>query len=236
MSDILGNGLKDYYNGNYTENIITESTISEEDELPLPYLFRSFAEMPKIEQIALSICKGNILDIGCGSGSHSLYLQNNKNLNINAIDISKGATEVAKLRGVKNVYNKNLFEIKEKYDTLLILMNGIGICGKLDRINVFLQHLKSILNKDGQILLDSSDISYMFEKDEEGGFWVNPNEYYGEVEFTMSYKGNKSKVFDWLYLDFNTLLNACHANGLICELILEGDHYDFLVKITNKKN
>ncbi len=232
MSDILGNGLKDYYNGDYTEDIITESTISEQDELPLPYLFRSFNEMPEIEQKALSICKGRVLDIGCGSGSHSLYLQNNKNLIVDAIDISRGATEVARLRGVKNVFNKNIFEIKEKYDTLLILMNGIGICGKLERINLFLQHLKSLLHKNGQIILDSSDISYMFEKDEEGGFWVNPNQYYGEVEFTMTYKGDKSKTFDWLYLDFNTLQNACHANGLLCNLVKEGSHYDFLVKIT----
>ncbi|NQY29869.1 MAG: methyltransferase domain-containing protein [Flavobacteriaceae bacterium] len=232
MSDILGNALLDYYNGNYSEDIITESTISEEDELPSSYLFRSYNEMPAIEQKALALCKGKVLDIGCGSGSHSLFLQNKKKLIVDAIDISRGAIEVAKLRGVHNTFNKNLFEIKETYDTLLLLMNGIGICGKVERINLFLQHLKSILNTNGQILLDSSDISYMFDQDEEGGFWVNPDEYYGEVAFTMSYKGEKSESFDWLYLDFNTLQNACHANGLTCELIQEGEHYDFLARIT----
>jgi len=232
MSDILGNALLDYYNGNYSEDIITESTISEEDELPSSYLFRSYDEMPVIEQKALALCKGKTLDIGCGSGSHSLYLQNEKKLTIDAIDISKGASEVTKLRGVHNTFQKNLFEVKKTYDTLLLLMNGIGICGKLERINLFLQHLKGLLNKNGQILLDSSDISYMFEQDEEGGFWVNPDEYYGEVEFTMSYKGEKSETFDWLYLDFNTLQNACHANGLACELIQEGEHFDFLAKLT----
>lgn len=232
MSDILGNALLDYYNDNYSEDIITESTISEADEMPLPYLFRSHAEMPVIEQKAMQLATGKTLDVGCGAGNHSLYLQNVKKLNTTAIDISKGATEVTALRGVKNVANKNLFEIKEKYDTILLLMNGIGLCGKLERINLFLQHLKSLLNTSGQILLDSSDISYMFDKDEEGGFWVNPDEYYGEVEFTMSYKGETSATFDWLYLDFNTLQNACHANGLQCELVQEGEHYDFLAKIT----
>lgn len=230
--DILGAALLDYYNGNYSEDIITESTISEEDELPSPYLFRSYNEMPAIEQKALTLCKGKVLDIGCGSGSHSLYLQNKKKLVVEAIDISKGASEVAKLRGVTNSFHRNLFEVKETYDTLLLLMNGIGICGKIERINLFLQHLKSLLNTNGQILLDSTDISYMFEQDEEGGFWVNPDEYYGEVEFTMSYKGEKSEAFDWLYLDFNTLQNACHANGLECELIQEGEHFDFLARLT----
>ena len=232
MSDILGNALLDYYNGNYSEDIITESTISEEDELPSEYLFRSYKEMPVIEKKALTLCKGKVLDIGCGSGSHSLYLQNEKKLVVDAIDISKGAAEVAKLRGVHNTFHKNLFEVKETYDTLLLLMNGIGICGKTEGINLFLQHLKSLLNKNGQILLDSTDISYMFEQDEEGGFWVNPDEYYGEVEFTMSYKGVKSETFEWLYLDFNTLQNACHANGLKCDLIKEGEHFDFLAKLT----
>jgi len=236
MSDILGNALLDYYNGNYSEDIITESTISEEDELPSAYLFRSYTEMPQLEQKALALSKGKILDVGCGAGSHSLYLQNEKRLNIDAIDISKGAVEVTTLRGVHNVFHKNLFEIKETYDTILLLMNGIGICGKLERINLFLQHLKSLLNINGQILLDSSDISYMFEQDEEDGFWVNPDEYYGEVEFTMSYKGEKSATFDWLYLDFNTLQNACHANGLNCELTTEGEHHDFLARLTIANN
>ena len=233
MKDILGTALLDYYNNKYTEDIITESTISEADEMPLPYLFRSYKEMPIIEQKALQLAKGNVLDVGCGGGSHSLYLQNVKHLNVTAIDISIGAIEVTKLRGVKNSLNKNLFEIKEQYDTLLLLMNGIGICGKLERINVFLQHLKSLLKPKGQILLDSSDIIYMFDQEEDGSVLVNPDEYYGEVEFSMSYKGKISEKFDWLYLDYNTLQNACHANNLNCELVKEGEHYDFLARMTH---
>lgn len=232
MIDIIGKALLDYQNNNYTEDIITESTISEADEMPIPYLFRSFDEMPTIEQKALLTAKGKILDIGCGAGSHALYLQNKKNLDVTAIDISPGAVKTTKQRGVKRALLQNLFEVKEQYDTLLLLMNGIGICGKLERINLFLQHLKSLLKPNGQILLDSSDISYMFDKDEDGGFWVNPDKYYGEVEFFMSYKGEQSTRFDWLYLDYNTLNNACIANNLHCELLQEGEHYDFLAKIT----
>lgn len=232
MIDIIGKALLDYQNNNYTEDIITESTISEADEMPVPYLFRSFDEMPTIEQKALLTAKGKVLDIGCGAGSHALYLQNKRNLDVTAIDISPGAVETTKLRGVKKVTHQNLFDVKEQYDTLLLLMNGIGICGKLERINLFLQHLKNLLKPNGQILLDSSDISYMFDKDEDGGFWVNPDEYYGEVEFFMSYKGEQSTPFDWLYLDYNTLNNACIANNLHCELLQEGEHYDFLARIT----
>ena len=233
MSDIFGAALLDYYYDNYTEDIITESTISEADEMPLPYLFRSYNEMPKLEQKALQLCRGKVLDLGSGSGSHALYLQNEKFLNVTAVDISEGATKVAKLRGVKQALNLNFTDVKSKFDTIILLMNGVGLCGKLSRINLFLQHLKGLLNSSGQILLDSSDIAYMFDKDEDGGFWVDPNVYYGEVEFTMSYKGKITEPFDWLYLDFNTLAQSCIANGLKCELVLEGDHHDFLARLSH---
>ena len=100
MKDLFGQALLDYQNGNYTEDIITSTNISDEDILPIPYLFRAFKDMPKLEQQALKLCKGSILDVGCGSGSHSLQLQK-EGLKVKAIDISKGAIEVAKQRGVQ---------------------------------------------------------------------------------------------------------------------------------------
>lgn len=231
MTDILGTALLDYYNDNYTEDIITESTISEADEMPIPYLFRDFKDMPKIEQKALQLAKGKTLDVGCGSGNHALYLQSN-GIEIDAIDISKGAIEVSKLRGIKNATLQNLFDITKQYDTILLLMNGIGICGKLKQLDLFLIHLKSILKPNGQILIDSSDIKYMFDTDEDGGIWINTNDYYGEVEFTMTYKGETSDSFDWLYLDFETLKMTCTENGMDCKLVQEGENFDFLVQLT----
>lgn len=235
MNDILGTALLDYINDNYSEDIITESTISEADEMPIAYLFRDYDEMPEIEQKALQLAKGTVLDIGCGAGSHSLYLQNQKELHVKSIDISKGAIETCIKRGLKNAHLLNFIDEKGTYDTVLLLMNGLGLCGTMDQLTLFLQHLKSLLNPEGQILLDSSDIAYMFDKDEDGGFWVNSDAYYGEIQFTMSYKKMTSPPFNWLYLDYNTLQNACNANGLSCELILEGNHFDYLAKLTLSK-
>jgi hypothetical protein len=112
-------------------------------------------------------------------------------------------------------------------------MNGAGMCGRLSRISDFLQKLKYLLNPGGQILLDSSDIIYMFDEDEDGGKWIPTDmEYYGEVIFNVAYKGEKEEPFNWMYIDYNTLQNAAHANGLNCELVLEGEHYDYLAKLT----
>lgn len=234
MKDLFGKAMFDFQTNNSPENIITETTISEEDEMSVDYLFRSYNEMPKIEQKALQLANGKILDVGCGAGSHSLSLQNDRNLDVTSIDISEKAIETCQLRGVKNAKVQNILDFKgEKFDTIILLMNGVGIFGKLENCNKYLSKIKSLLNEGGQILLDSSDIIYMFDEDEDGGKWIpSNNDYYGELVFNISYKGEKEEPFDWLYLDYNTLQNAANANGLKCELVLEGDHYDYLAKLS----
>ena len=190
MKDLFGQALLDYQNGNYTEDIITSTSISDDDALPIPYLFRQFEEMPKLEQKALKLAKGEILDVGCGSGSHSLYLQEN-NKKVKAIDISQGAIEVAKLRGVINAEIKNILDETETFDTILLVMNGTGIFQELSQVSKYLTHLKTLLNIDGQILIDSSDIKYMYQ-DEDGGYWMDTNSnYYGELDYFLSYKNEE---------------------------------------------
>ncbi|MEP2239883.1 MAG: class I SAM-dependent methyltransferase [Maribacter sp.] len=234
--DILGTALLDYQNGNYTEDITTHSSLQEEDILPLPYMFRSFKDMPELEQKALQLCNGEILDVGCGAGSHSLYLQE-KGFSVTGLDASKGATEVSAIRGLKNIAHSEILNYEgEKFDTILILMNGVGLAGTLDGLEQFFTKLKSLLKDGGQILLDSSDIIYMFEDDEDGGYWIPDNvNYYGEVSFSMEYKNEKSELFPWLYVDYNTLQRAANYSNLTCELVMEGEHYDYLARLTIMK-
>jgi len=234
MKDLFGKAIFDFQTNNSPEDLITETTISEEDEMSVAYLFRDFSGMPKLEQQALELSKGKVLDVGCGAGSHSLFLQKEKNLEVTAIDISKNAVEACRLRGISDVFEIDILEFNsiEKFDTILLLMNGTGIFGKLEHASKYLQKLKSLLAKNGQILIDSSDIIYMFDEDEDGGKWISGDAYYGELEFTISYKGEKEAPFRWLYMDYNTLQNAAVANGLKCELNLEGDHFDYLARLT----
>ena len=233
MKDLFGQAILDYQTNNNPENIITETSISEEDEMSIAYLFRDYDQMPKIEQKALQLAKGRVLDVGCGAGSHSLTLQNDRNLDVVSIDISEKAIETCKLRGLKNAKTQDVMTLEaEKFDTIIALMNGTGIFGTLKKTPNFLQKLKTLLNPGGQILIDSSDIIYMFDDDEDGGKWIPSNGYYGELTFTISYKNETEAPFPWLYLDYNTLQNAAFANGLQCELVQEGEHYDYLARLS----
>lgn len=229
--DLFGLAILDYQTNNKPENLITETNITEPDELEVSWLFRSYAQMPKLEKKALELSRGKILDVGCGSGIHSLYLKD-KGFDVLPIDISRNAIEACHLRGLENAEVNDIFNMAGNFDTILLLMNGTGICGKMSRLGEFLQKLKSLLNENGQILIDSSDLIYMFDEDEDGGHWIPSEGYYGELDYRVSYKGQTEPWFHWLYLDYNTLQNAAWANGLEAELIVEGEHYDYLAKLT----
>ena len=238
--DIFGKALRDFNNNNYSEDIITSTNISDEDILPVNYLFRDYKAMPEIEQKALQLCRGKVLDAGCGAGSHSLYLQR-EGFDISAIDSSKGAIEVAKQRSVLNANHTELLKFKGKtFDTILLLMNGTGIFQELKQVNTYLEHLKSLLNPNGQLLIDSSDIRYMYLDEDaltsgitnEALNALNNGNYYGELDYFLSYKGEKETPMKWLYLDFETLKTACEFTGLHCEKVMDGEHFDYLAKLS----
>lgn len=233
MKDLFGQAILDYQTENNPENLYTETSISELDVMPIDYLFRDFDEMPTFEQRALSLAKGKTLDVGAGAGSHTLYLQE-KAIDVKAIDVSPKAIEACKLRGVKNAEAINLLDLptEEKYDTILILMNGTGIFQNLLVIGAYLEKLKSLLTPTGQILIDGTDILYMFDDDDDGGKWIpGDRNYYGEVDFIVHYKGMQDESIDWLYLDFDTLKNACEHHGLQCKRIVKEED-SYLAKIT----
>ncbi|MEO1010932.1 MAG: class I SAM-dependent methyltransferase [Bacteroidota bacterium] len=231
MKDIFGRALLDYQSGNYTEDLITYSSLGEQDILSLPYLFRNYEQMPFLEKKALDLCYGKILDIGCGAGGHSLYLQD-KGFHVTGLDRSLGAVATCKKRGLLQCIHGNILDHKEKYDTLLLMMNGIGIAGRLRDLDTYLHHFKSLLNPGGHLLLDSSDIIYMFRENGESRISLpKDTDYYGEVQFKMMYKGAYSNPFPWLYVDFQTLEGIAKTYNLEGRLVSKGGHYDYLARL-----
>lgn len=227
MKDLMGQAIWDYHHQNSRENLQTETSISELDELPIAHLFREFEEMNSLEQKAIRLAKGKTLDVGSGAGSHSLFLQNERNLEVTAIDISPKAIEISKLRGVENAVCTQIldFQPHEKFDTILLLMNGTGIFETIDKTDGYLQKLHSLVKDNGQILIDGTDILYMYEE-EDGGYSIPMEHYYGELDYVIHYKGESEAPIKWLYLDFENLKEIAENNGFKAEIILEeGDSY-----------
>lgn len=234
MKDLMGKAIWDFYHHENPEDLQTETSISELDELPVAYLFRNFEEMNTIERKALELSKGKTLDIGAGAGSHALYLQNERDLEVTALDISPKSVEVCQLRGIRSAVAKNMLTFSgENYDTILLLMNGTGIFQSLKVIDIYLKKLHSLLNQNGQILIDSTDILYMFDEDEDGGVYIPAEGYYGELDYVVHYKGESEEPIKWLYLDFNTLKNASENNGFKIEKILQEED-SYLARLTKK--
>lgn len=211
-----------------TDRLRVFSPIFEEDEIPLRTLFRNYNSMPSIEKKALDMAKGRTLDVGAASGCHTLELQK-RGIDVTAIDISPLSVETMKERGVKKVLEQDFFALEgQHYDTILMLMNGIGIVGTLERMPQFFKQLDMILAPGGQVLCDSSDISFVFEGD------MPDMDYYGEQCFRMQYKDTIGEPFPWLYIDADTLKQVAEENGYCANVIALGEHYDYLARITRK--
>ncbi len=231
MSDPFGQAIHDYHSKGKAADLIVYSNYTEDEQMPTAYLFRTEKEMSKLELKALRLCCGKVLDVGAAAGCHSIYLQK-KGFNITALEKSELAVEVMRNRGIKNVICADIYSFSDKkFDTILLLMNGTGIGETLEGLKKLLLHLRSLLTENGQILIDSSDIKYLFEE-EDGSLWIdlaNPK-YYGEMEYEVTYKKSSSK-FNWLFVDFDSLKKIADEVGLICKLVEEGGHFEYLAQI-----
>lgn len=224
-NDPIGRAILDFVANDFDENIIVSSDICDDDVIPVPMLFRAYEDMPKIEQLALSMCNGKTLDVGAGAGIHTQFLLE-QGIDAEALDISQGAVDYMTSEGIQAKCG-NFFDLEDgDYDTLLFLMNGIGIAGTLANLDATLIHAKKLVTAHGKIICDSTDIKYLYE-DDTGGMWVDlSSEYYGDFQFEMHYKDQHTETFDWLYVDFETLKTAAERTGWKAELrYIDDDHY-----------
>ncbi len=230
--DPMGAAIAEYHRTGRAGTLRVFSSQFDEDEIPVEQLFRTIGDMPPVEQRALALARGKILDVGAGSGCHALALQA-MGKEVTAIDISECAVEVMRERGVEDARAVDLYDesFVEQYDTILLLMNGSGIIGNMEGMGRFFYRMKQLLRPRGCIYMDSSDLKYLFEE-EDGSFLIDmAGDYYGVVDFRMQYKQIKGDVFDWLYIDFDTLSYYAEQYGFCAEIVCTGKHYDYLATL-----
>lgn len=228
-TDPIGLAIQTYSKFKKPFDILVHADLCEDDIIPIEVLFRTFEEMPDAEKLALSKVKGKILDVGAGAGVHSLELMD-RGFSVRAIDISSGAVDYMKSQQIDAVQSSFLTFKEGKYDTILMLMNGIGVAGKLSNLKHTLDHARKLLNKGGALYCDSSDIKYLYEE-EDGSYWLDlVTEYYGNFRFQMSYKQAKSEWFDWLYVDYDSLHKIATEIGFTCRKIHDDENH-FLAEL-----
>lgn len=231
MSDPMGEAIRDYFVNRKAPDLNINTNYTENETIPVSFFFRTFDEMPEIEKQALDLSAGRILDVGAAAGCHSLILQK-RGFSVTALDKSVMAADVMIKRGIKNVICQDILKYdKNQFDTILILMNGTGIGGTVKGLKKLLVHLKKLLKNEGQILIDSSDIKYLFYE-EDGSVWFEPGKtnYYGEMVYELRYKNTMAK-FNWLFVDFDTLNKTGKSVGFKCEKTFEGLNHDYLARL-----
>lgn len=225
-----GLALKDYSEERDSNSLILHNSYGEPEEMPLWYFFREYEEMPDLEKMALSICEGNVLDIGAGTGCHAICLQQMGH-SVTAIDTCSEAVEIMNTSKVTDARVQDYFELEDPgtYDTLLCLMNGVGFIGKLERFESFLKQADRLLKPGGQIILDSSDVSYLYE-----GASLPRDNYYGEVQFQYEYKSKKGDWFDWIYFDKDTLDKMAFEAGWFVYFLHSDENGQYLVRLIRR--
>jgi SAM-dependent methyltransferase len=226
MSDILGHALYDHYHGLSKQKLWINNQYGPKEEMPIATYFRDEDNMPDLEWLALNECRGLVLDIGAGAGSHALALQA-RDIAVTALEISPVAVQVMHARGVIDTVLADIFTYnQDNFDTLLLLMNGVGLAGTIARLKLLLTHFHTLLNSGGQILFDSSDIAYLYEgKLPEGA-------YYGEISYQYEYNRQKTDWFKWLYVDEQTMQTIATEAGFKLEVLLEDEFGQYLARLT----
>ncbi len=227
--DLPGDAIADYHFGDKPGKLWVYDDVGPRVEMDIAVYFRNRDAMPELERIALDACRGTVLDIGAGAGSHALALQE-AGLDVTALEISPNSVRVMNDRGVRKVLQADVFGYDAaKYDTLLLLMNGIGLAGDIEGLRRLLQHFQTLLKPGGQLIFDSSDVAYLFED----GF-LPDDRYYGEIHCQYGYKRQRTPMFSWLYIDFETLNRVTYSEGWLCELLFDDRNDQYLVRLTRQ--
>ncbi len=225
--------LNDYLNGDKKAQITILCDLADDDIMDVDYYFRKEKDLPELEKLALSLCHHKVLDVGASVGAHAIPLKE-KGHEVTAIDISETAITYLKQKGIKA--KKSSFEQYNKFgfQTILLLMNGIGLAGKLNNLEAFLKKCYDMLEEGGNVLCDSTDVRYFYE-DDEGALWMDLNaEYYGEFSFAMKYKHLQDEFFNWLYVDEEKLTEIATKVGFTAHKRYQEDSA-FLMELIKTK-
>ncbi|MFX0069318.1 MAG: class I SAM-dependent methyltransferase [Candidatus Hodarchaeota archaeon] len=151
---------------------------------------------------AMEFVKGRVLDIACGVGRHSLYLQK-KGFDVLGIDRSPLAIKISRLRGLKKAKVMPIEDVDfepDSFDTILMMGNGFNLLGNFKKAQRLLKRFHRITSEDAQIIAETRDpykeenpayVEY-FELNQKRG------RMYGQLRTRIRFEKHAGKWFDWV--------------------------------------
>ena len=226
MYRVFDKAIQDYYDNKFDGPLWINNHYGRPDEMPLGIYFRDENNLNGFESYAISLCSGRVLDVGAGVGALALILQS-RGIEVDALEGSPSCCEIMNSRGVRSILHKDFLvdKIDGKYDTLLMMMNGFGICQTMDQLPVLFSKFDELLNAGGQILFDSSDVSYLYYDN------LPEDYYFGEISYQYEYKGEQGEWFKWLYVDIETLSHEAYKHGYQMQVLSEDSDGQYLGRL-----
>jgi len=207
----------------------------ERDEVPVSYFFRGPDQFPPLERLALELCRGRVLDVGAGSGCHSLALQD-RGFEVTAIEILPALVRILRERGVRDARTAAWMDVEAApFDTVFMMMNGLGLTETLLGLRRFFAEARRLVHPRGQVLADSTDVRAWLdvEAGRTGALERPDGRYVGELRFQVEYEGRKGEPFPQLYVDAATLGRFAREEGWDCEIVRDPDEYgNYLARLT----
>jgi SAM-dependent methyltransferase len=226
--------MRAYHRGNRNATIVVYDDY-ERDEAPIAYFFRDPTQFPPLEQTALDLCRGRVLDVGAGSGCHTLALQE-RGFQVTAIEVLPALVRILQERGVHDVRRATWMELQaEPFDTVLMMMNGLGLAETLTGLRRFFRDARRLLRPGGQVLADSTDVRVRMDPEAKrsGRLTRRDGRYIGELHFQLEFEGRKGPPFSQLYVDPETLDQYAREEEWRCEIVCPPDQYgNYLARLT----
>lgn len=229
-----GLAIRAYHQGDTSATLMIRREDGEKRPLPVSHYYRSEEEFSRIEVTALEQCRGHVLDIGAGSGIHSLVLQS-RGLRVTAVEISPPAAEVLSERGVAEVHCVDVFDFEAgPFDSLLMLGHGIGIVQDIAGLERFLIHAARLTTRKGKLLVHSLDVRRTDDPVHLAYHEFNwrAGRYVGEVRVQLQFEDKISPYFSWLHVDPETLSIKARQAGWHFEMLREEGDGDYLAQLT----
>ncbi len=186
--------------------------------IPVSTYFGEYRQWPGIEREAMRYVRGRVLDVGCGAGRHSLYLQQKNRFDVLGIDVSPLAVKVSRLRGLKKAKVISFENVSSRlgvFDTVLMMGNNFGLFQSFRKARLLLHRLHSMTEEGARIVAEVRD-PYK-TKDPAHFAYHRRNRRHGrmagQIRMRVLYRKFATPWFDYLFVSREEMKQILHGTG-----------------------